>query len=152
MNDNTSQQSITESPIIKRGPGRPRGSKNRTVNSQSDVPNPLTKMGGKRRKQSVDMDANFAELPPLEMSAEERQEVLRVVNKNTSVRLALSDPEEARVAALLIWLCAENGQKKATLLKEIVKRHLPEYFKKQRERMQKAGAFVDKISSVRTLP
>ncbi len=81
------------------------------------------------------------------MSAADREEELRVVSKNTSVRLSLRDIKEARMAVLIIWLSRKRHIKKAEILKECLKRGLPLYFKEDEEERRKGREFISKMGA-----
>src|ERR1039457_3589819 len=123
-------QSPSEPTIVKRGRGRPLGSKNRPKNIPMDEVGLASRSRGAGE---VDLDTLFEELPSLGMTPDERKEALRLVNKNTSIRLSFKKPEEARLAILIIWLNKKRNVKKATFLKECFKLGVPVYLKTQND-------------------
>jgi hypothetical protein len=143
MNANDNPQQSSETPIVKRGRGRPRKVHPPiTVPRTGSDPIPYDASSG-----AVNLDALFGELSPLEMSAADREEELRVVSKNTSVRLSLRDIKEARMAVLIIWLSRKRHIKKAEILKECLKRGLPLYFKEDEEERRKGREFISKMGA-----
>jgi hypothetical protein len=82
------------------------------------------------------------QLPPFAISAEELAEELRIVCKNTSIRLSQSDQEEMKYALALIYLMKKRGYKKAALFKECFKRGLPSFFEEQEGESKILARFV----------
>lgn len=134
MNNNTSTQPTTGAPIVKRGPGRPR--KNPTMAAPDTKPN----------VSDADLDLLLDELPQINLSRLALKKELALVSKNTSIRLSLNDPVELKLALLLVCMSVDSGQKKASILKECIKRSLPVYFNEQSGKMKKYAAFAATIT------
>jgi hypothetical protein len=121
MNDNNSQQSIPETPIIKRGPGRPRGSKNRVA----ITPNTTTKSASADVGDSavvVMAKRAYRTLPPMKLSEAEFVEEFRKTFKNTSIR-----PSEEQTGRL-IYLDAVCHIPKAEAVKACLDMHLKGFY------------------------
>jgi hypothetical protein len=117
MNDATSQQSSTATPIVKRRPGRPRGSKNRPVKTTNTISEPATVEVGIDTVTAMAKKA-YRTLPDIKMPEGEFAEEFRKTYKNISIR-----PIEEHTK-WLIYFEHKCGFAKADLIKECMLRSL----------------------------
>ena len=121
MNDNTSQQSSTETPVVKRGPGRPRGSKNRKINT-FDLNADPSHMRIKNDGLIARATKTYRALPPMKMS--EAEFVVEFVKTVKNISIRPTDEQAGR----LIYLDMVCHIPKAEAVKVCVDERLKEFY------------------------
>jgi hypothetical protein len=121
MNDNTSRQSPNETPSPKRGPGRPRGSKNRADGIPSADANSVIEKAENLGNITAAQKA-YRALPSMKITEAEFVEDFRKTVKNISIR-----PTEEQ-APILIYLDKICHIPKAETIKACIDKHLREFY------------------------
>ena len=137
MNANDDSQQPTETPFVKRGRGRPRGSTSKRL-----------WIGEKSKGTPIDMRQFRATLPPMPgLSDEEFIEDLRKITKNMSFRLNPKNVKELGMAKWLIYFDRQVGIPRAAMVKECLLKYMNLIFAEKAGQAGVAGHFFSVPSS-----